>query len=104
MDTPAHDHATAADLPSLDRGLRDAAFAPLITAHGHSRIAAVLRIRLDALRALALDGKLGREVLHPERLADAVAGELAEQSRSRLRRVFNLTGTVLHTNLGRAPL
>jgi L-seryl-tRNA(Ser) seleniumtransferase len=104
VDTPAPDHATAADLPSLDRTLRDAAFAPLIATHGHTRTAAALRGQLGTLRRLALDAKLQPDALHPETLARAVSAALAEQSRPRLRRVFNLTGTVLHTNLGRAPL
>ena len=55
-----------------------------------------------------------RDVLGELRAADAGAtdDEIAERCRARLdaqmrpsqRRVFNLTGTVLHTNLGRSPL
>jgi L-seryl-tRNA(Ser) seleniumtransferase len=39
-----------------------------------------------------------------ENILDRVAGALARQFAPSLGPVFNLTGTVLHTNLGRAPL
>jgi L-seryl-tRNA(Ser) seleniumtransferase len=36
--------------------------------------------------------------------AAAVGAEIARQERPSLRLVYNATGVVLHTNLGRAPL
>lgn len=92
------------DIPSLDRLLRSAPFTALVEASGQTLVAANLRAHLDALRQEALAGRLGQDALAPEAIASAVAARLDEASRPRLRTVFNLTGTVLHTNLGRAVL
>ena len=98
-------HAAAASaIPSLDRLLRDPAFASLLQAHGATRATAALRRHLDALRAAALAGQLGHDALQPPAIAGDVTELLAREDRPRLRPVFNLTGTVLHTNLGRALL
>ena len=96
--------AAASDIPSLDRLLRDPAFAPLLQGHGQTRVTAAARARLGALRQAALEGRLQHAALAPQALATDVGRALEEGSRARLRSVFNLTGTVLHTNLGRATL
>ncbi|HEY4531408.1 MAG TPA: L-seryl-tRNA(Sec) selenium transferase [Luteimonas sp.] len=96
--------AAASEIPALDRLLRDPAFAALAAQHGQSRVTATLRTQLDALRGEALAGGLRREALAAPVLATHVAATLERDSRPRLRAVFNLTGTVLHTNLGRAVL
>ena len=96
--------AAASDLPSLDRLLRDDAMAALLREYGTTRVTAALRARLEMLRGDALAGSLPQDTLRPEALATAVATALRKASQPRLRSVFNLTGTVLHTNLGRAVL
>ena len=96
--------ATASDIPAIDRLLRDPALAPLVERHGQSRVTAALRAQLDGLRAEALGGTLPLESLSVSALAADMAARLEHDSRPRLRAVFNLTGTVLHTNLGRAIL
>ncbi len=84
-------------LPSVDRLLAESA--ALIGAHGRVLVTEALRIELAEIRAA-----------RPDPLPDAPAilaaagARLTDQARSKLRPVLNLTGTVLHTNLGRALL
>ncbi|MDR2991033.1 MAG: L-seryl-tRNA(Sec) selenium transferase [Burkholderiaceae bacterium] len=105
-DGPATDQALArpSDLPAVDRLLRLNALAALTAKHGHTLVAAAARTVLDARRAAARTGNLPRQAAAPEALAAAVAARVQERLQPRLRTVHNLTGTVIHTNLGRAPL
>lgn len=96
--------ARAADLPSIDRLLRAAEVAPLLAVHGHSLVATEARALLDAMRPVALAGTLPRVNLQPDALAAALAQRVQARLAPRLRPVLNLSGTVLHTNLGRALL
>src|SRR5882762_4155560 len=96
--------ASAADIPSVDRLLQRPALAPLVARHGRAQVTSVLRAHLDDLRRAALAGTLGRSALTEEAIAPALETKLSASERLRLRPVFNLTGTVLHTNLGRAVL
>ena len=84
-------------LPSVDRLLGECG--ALIDAHGRASVTEALRTALAEIR---------RDP--PQPLPDAAAilravgTVLADQARSALRPVLNLTGTVLHTKLGRALL
>lgn len=92
--------ASPKDLPALDKLLRDCA--PLVAEHGHTLVAGEARALLDGLRLRAVAGQLARIEL------DALAPTLAARVQARLapamRAVLNLSGTVIHTNLGRALL
>jgi L-seryl-tRNA(Ser) seleniumtransferase len=74
----------------------------LVEQYGHEQTVDALRNQLAELRARLLAGEA------VDAGAAAVLAPLAERlhvaNASRLRPVFNLTGTVLHTNLGRALL
>jgi L-seryl-tRNA(Ser) seleniumtransferase len=96
--------ASAADIPSVDRLLNDTAFAPLLARFARTQVTAILRGELDLLRRRVVNGELFRAALNAAALASSVDHKLGEHARPRLRAVFNLTGTVLHTNLGRALL
>ena len=91
-------HAARARPPSVERLLGHADAAALLDAFGRSALRDGLRQSLAAIRAgeapVPEDGAI--LAMSAERLA-------AERAPS-LRPVFNLTGTVLHTNLGRALL
>jgi L-seryl-tRNA(Ser) seleniumtransferase len=86
-----------AALPSVDRLLRDPASHVLIAHHGRPAVTQALRAVLGELRA-AQTPLSQADILH------GAAALLERAARPSLRAVFNLTGTILHTNLGRALL
>ena len=95
---------TAARLPSVDRVLSTPLARALSAEYGTSSTTAAVRTALDALRPAALAGEAAAAQLAPEALAAQAQQQLAARFAPRLKAVFNLTGTVLHTNLGRALL
>jgi len=97
-------NSAAAAIPSLDRLLNQPALEPLLAQHGRTQVTVALRAHLDDLRREALAGSLNPSSLDEAQVAAAVGARLSSATRSRLIPVFNLTGTVLHTNLGRAVL
>ena len=85
-------------LPSLDALLRSDTAALLIARFGRSATTTALRDTLATLRAERAFAASSSLIL------DSTAEALARRFAASQRRVFNLTGTVLHTNLGRALL
>ena len=96
--------ASAADIPSVDRLLSRPALETLLTRYGRTQVITALRNHLDDLRRAALRGTLDSAALPEHAVAAALDATLEAAARMLLRPVFNLTGTVLHTNLGRAVL
>src|ERR1700690_4077040 len=97
MSTPSSkgDRQGRATLPSVDRVLRGAE--ELIARHGRALVTDAVRQTLAERRKHAQAADMSAI------LADSAAS-LARLTQKSQRRVFNLTGTVLHTNLGRSPL
>jgi L-seryl-tRNA(Ser) seleniumtransferase len=91
-------------LPALDRLLRWPEVAPLVQAQGHTLVAHEARGLLEQLRHQARAGELPQGALQPGALAQALHEAVARRLAPRLQRVLNRTGTVIHTNLGRALL
>ena len=86
-------------LPAVDRVLQQ--FPELIEAHGRQLVTGCVRAELAAVREGLRHGlPLPDEAM----LLAAIRRRADDAGRPNLRPVFNLTGTVLHTNLGRAQL
>ena len=86
-------------LPSLDRLLREPSVLILIERFGRPGVTQAARAELAAARAELASG---HGSFDETTLIDACTQRLHREAMSSLRPVFNLTGTVLHTNLGRA--
>ncbi len=100
-------NALLAQLPAVERVMASAEAAPLIAQHGRTEVLTAVRATLDEWRLQLLADEAvahASEAFALTRVIDAVARRVAVRAHSRLRAVYNLTGTVLHTNLGRALL
>ncbi|HEX7971668.1 MAG TPA: L-seryl-tRNA(Sec) selenium transferase [Thiobacillus sp.] len=95
-------HSAQVRPPSIDRVLNWTAVAPLLAEYGREPVLTGARAVLDDARRDACQGDLV-DYTEPA-VAARLAAHLAQRNAARLQRVFNFTGTVLHTNLGRAPL
>jgi len=90
--------ASLGSLPSVDRLLRRHEAVVLIAVHGRPAVTEAIRAELAGMRAASVPESNEAAII------ELVAGRLEREARPSLRAVYNLTGTVLHTNLGRAPL
>jgi len=108
-------------LPGVDELLAQSEAAPLVRKYSRGQVVEALRTVLDETRAGILasgstegaglergaDHEVGTVPREPRAAGSffEAAGQLLETWCSpRLRRVLNLTGVVIHTNLGRSPL
>ncbi len=91
-------------IPSIDRLLAAAPLQSLTGDCPHVLLREAAQQAVAELRQALLDASSDTPDVAPETVA-ARAAELAKIAvRPSLRRVINITGTLLHTNLGRAPL
>jgi len=90
------------ELPSVNAVLNSAAASQLLERFGRVTSTNAIRVALEEARAALQSGVAS--VPTEEELALRALISLDDEDRSGLRPLFNLTGTVLHTNLGRAVL
>ena len=88
-------------LPSVSRLLSDAEIVALVDSLGHSLVTQLVRDTLADIREAA---QAGTPIPDDESLIEKIKTGAKALALPKLRPVYNLTGTVLHTNLGRAPL
>jgi L-seryl-tRNA(Ser) seleniumtransferase len=91
--------AAARRPPSLDKLLDSHAMRALVAVHGRASTLAVARAALQDWRTTA-----ERPAFDAAAFEAACQTALQQQAALALRPVFNLSGTVLHTNLGRAVM
>jgi L-seryl-tRNA(Ser) seleniumtransferase len=93
IDAPRHDQS--AWLPSVDEVMRSAAAGEAVGRFGRPAV-------VGAVRAALAEARAARAAITAGDALAAALARLETAARPKLRPVFNLTGTVLHTNLGRA--
>lgn len=96
--------ARPADLPGVDRLLRLPDAAALVAEYGHALVADGARDMLGRLRDRARAGALQSAGVSDAALLAGLADAVRSRLEPAIRPVLNLTGIVVHSNLGRAPL
>jgi L-seryl-tRNA(Ser) seleniumtransferase len=92
-----------AQLPSVDKLLLPASASEWISTYGRDELLRCIRLVLDEIRKKISSNDLDA-VPSEQSLHALIGARLVARARPNLRRVINLTGTVLHTNLGRAVM
>jgi L-seryl-tRNA(Ser) seleniumtransferase len=101
MDIPVDQ--SRAGVPSVDKLLRLDGLRPLLDRFGHELVTNAVRLITAEIRAQLAD-KESIDAVSDEEIIARIETRVDLLISPSLRPVFNLTGTVLHTNLGRAPL
>ncbi|SIT41821.1 selenocysteine synthase [Paraburkholderia piptadeniae] len=97
--------ALLARVPAVERVLSTPMAQRLIDEYGHTQVVDAIRAATDTLRRELLAGaRFDASFSFEAKLVDDAQRALVARAQPHLRSVFNLTGTVLHTNLGRALL
>jgi L-seryl-tRNA(Ser) seleniumtransferase len=93
------------ELPSMDRLLKHPKSTLLLARFNRDYVVQRCREALDELRAAIREGKaIEPKGLAEESILNQVENKIGSEGEPKLVRVINATGTILHTNLGRALL
>ena len=90
------------NIPSVDDVLKTAALTAAIDRFGRQAAVSALRAVIETVRAARREGR-ERNAGEAD-IANETVARLEAEETPNIRAVFNLTGTILHTNLGRAIL
>ena len=91
-------------LPAIDKLLASPLLVELEEAQPHRLIREAAQETVEMLRQQILDEQAELPEMDIDAVVKKVAQRVMQKSQPSLRRVINVSGTVLHTNLGRAPL
>ena len=91
-------------LPSVDRLLAHPLVERIIDRHGSAALTEAVRQTLDEARRHIRDHQALPAWADDEQLIRLASKKVSARQHLKMRPVYNLTGTVLHTNLGRAPM
>lgn len=92
-------------IPKMDALLADPVMQQLITKYDRESFVSVAREQLESIRAGIMGGMSAEQFRHAiDGLDVSIEVGLKQRYEMDLRPVINATGTILHTNLGRAPL
>ena len=92
----------ASPFPSVDRVARSTQVQDLFEPYGRTAVIEAIRAVIESYRVRIAEPDY--QAPGEEEIVEHVTLRLQQRGTFALRRVFNLTGTVLHTNLGRALL
>ncbi len=103
LEQPAAQSQRLSHLPSVDKILAQEPGQEWLIQYGRDEVLRVIRATLASVRQDLIAVRLS-EPPELDTLLDKIALTLKSRATPNLRRVINLTGTVLHTNLGRAVM
>lgn len=98
------DHSLKGKVPAISALLETDTLQACIKKYGHTQTRDKARTVVAQLRKAMLEQQVVDSASDVESVAKRIEQSLQADNSYSLKPVFNLTGTVIHTNLGRAPL
>lgn len=96
------DRSLLRELPSVDEVARDSRLKGFVEAHSSAVVMDAARSAIDSMRRAILDGTL--TAVSIDSAVERTLGFLDCLTQTSFKRIINASGTILHTNIGRAVL